>query len=247
MSKATAKKITSPAKATPIEIDTALADLYIDRARLLGGLTATVAHLHTIDGQRARYISRTVKSWPSTDADTIASVRAKLATGKGMMAYEVRSAQDTIDRYDEYRAAIEANERETARFSAEYDRRPWQRYIGVLGGHIHSDTRCAGGTIRPRTRLQWQPELSGLDVAGAMATLGTQDWLLCSHCFPDAPVQWQAGAEKKPARCEGSGKPGKPETDVQIGMRYYAVCTGCDERQLLTSGHVIRAHKLVTS
>src|SRR4029077_18387913 len=90
------------------------------------------------------------------------------------------------------------NRAEAATLDAEYDSRPWTRYIAVMGGHIHSGYWCAGGTIRRTTIRQWAPLLSGKTAGDAVAELGEA---LCTHCYPSAPVAWTAGrvTEQKPA------------------------------------------------
>ena len=69
----------------------------------------------------------------------------------------------------------------------------WSRFYLVtnVGGHIHSSTGCS--TCRPTTEFQFCPQLSGLDQDAAVAELGP---VLCSVCFPDAPVEQTNGEAK---------------------------------------------------
>ena len=60
--------------------------------------------------------------------------------------------------------------------------------------HIHSSTSCH--TLRPTTKIGWLPELSGLTESDAVDEWGE---ILCSHCFPSAPVAWTIGVNKKDA------------------------------------------------
>lgn len=61
----------------------------------------------------------------------------------------------------------------------------WTRFFMVEGGHIHSSTACH--TLRPTTRVAWLPQLSGESEKDAVDAHGT---VLCSICYPSAPVAW---------------------------------------------------------
>lgn len=75
----------------------------------------------------------------------------------------------------------------------------WSRFFLVTSsaGHVHSSTGCH--TCRATTTYGWMPELSGQSEAEAVAKLGA---VLCSACFPSAPVEHQGGriAKAKAAR-----------------------------------------------
>lgn len=66
----------------------------------------------------------------------------------------------------------------------------WSRFFLVTSsaGHVHSSTGCH--TCRDTTTYGWMPELSGKGEIEAVAELGT---VLCSACFPSAPVAHQGG------------------------------------------------------
>lgn len=70
----------------------------------------------------------------------------------------------------------------------------WSRFFLVtnVGGHIHRDMNCS--TCFPTTQYGWLTELSGLTEAAAVAEYGE---ILCSICFPSAPVEWTNGENKK--------------------------------------------------
>lgn len=69
----------------------------------------------------------------------------------------------------------------------------WSRYFLVTSssGHVHSSLACS--TCYWDTRYAALPELSGLTDADAVAAYGE---ILCSVCFPDAPVAWTNGVSK---------------------------------------------------
>ena len=107
----------------------------------------------------------------------------------------------------------------------------WQRFFLVTDGHIHASTQCH--TLRITTSIGWLPDLSGLTEADAVAAHGP---LLCTVCFPSAPVEWTVG--KQTPRCEGSGKyAGSP-----VRGRYVK-CPECGTLQSRTQYGYVRAHK----
>jgi hypothetical protein len=92
-------------------------------------------------------------------------------------------------------AAVAAAEIEQGRRSSQYT--GWSRFFLVTSsanGHIHTDRRCS--TCRWNTQYGWLPELSGSTEADAVEEYGS---ILCSVCFPSAPVEWTNGTNKKVA------------------------------------------------
>lgn len=77
----------------------------------------------------------------------------------------------------------------------------WSRFYLVTNtnGHIHSSMNCS--TCFNSTQFAFLPNLSGLDEAAAVTDQGE---ILCSICFPSAPVAWTTGESKatKEARAE---------------------------------------------
>lgn len=74
----------------------------------------------------------------------------------------------------------------------------WSRFFlvqskaGHKAGHIHRSMTCS--TCRPTTRFGWLPHLSGQTEADAVNELGA---MLCTVCFPSAPVEWTNGTRVK--------------------------------------------------
>lgn len=66
----------------------------------------------------------------------------------------------------------------------------WSRFhlVTSSAGHVHSSMSCH--TCRPTTKFGWLPKLSGQTEAEAVSELGA---VLCSACFPSAPVAHQGG------------------------------------------------------
>lgn len=70
----------------------------------------------------------------------------------------------------------------------------WSRFFLVTSsaGHVHSSTYCH--TCKPTTTYGWLPELSGKSEEEAVTALGT---VLCSVCFPSAPIAHTGGKISK--------------------------------------------------
>lgn len=66
----------------------------------------------------------------------------------------------------------------------------WSRFFLVTSsaGHVHSSMNCH--TCKQTTTYGWLPALSGKSEEEAVAALGT---VLCSVCFPSAPVAHTGG------------------------------------------------------
>jgi hypothetical protein len=83
----------------------------------------------------------------------------------------------------------------------------WSRFYLVVGtgqGHIHKDMNCH--SCYPTTEYAWLPELSGDSEAEAVAAEGE---ILCTFCFPTAPVAW----------CEGVGRRTQEAKDAAAAVK----------------------------
>jgi hypothetical protein len=151
----------------------------------------------------------------------------------------------SLERLATARADLARLQAEAAPDEAAYDRAPWPRFF--LVEHIHKSQWCH--TLRPTTKIGWLPDLSGLTEAEAVAAHGA---ILCTHCFPSAPVEWTNGHEvaaaaKKASQCPGSGTwDYDRERDADSLRCYYgrgAHCQHCGEFTSVTSTGKLRAHK----
>jgi hypothetical protein len=88
----------------------------------------------------------------------------------------------------ESRAKADAAMRAVIEFANGYT--GWSRFWLVVSsvGHIHSTTACT--TCFVTTEFALLPELSGSTEAEAVAGYGA---VLCTVCFPSAPVEWTGG------------------------------------------------------
>lgn len=173
-----------------------------------------------------------------TDINAVNTVIAACTTSTRRAAN--RMVDNLVERRDQYIAAREAFEQAETRYEG------WRRYVLVPGGHIHNGPYCH--SLTPRTQRNWLPELSGLDAKDAVEQYGE---ILCSHCFPDAPVAWtlkkqgESDAADDDDVCPGSGT---GETVEGTQNRHgYAVCQRCDEMVAPRSKYnwsVMRKHKV---
>lgn len=79
---------------------------------------------------------------------------------------------------------------EAAPLNAEFNAKQWSRFFLVTNtnGHIHSEMSCS--TCFFDTSFGWLPELSGMTEKDAVEAYGA---ILCSICYPSAPVEWTNG------------------------------------------------------
>jgi hypothetical protein len=105
--------------------------------------------------------------------------------------------QAQVEKHTADLAAIREQEKP---LEALYNAQPWSRFFlcNAHGGHIHSTLSCS--TTFASTAFSWLPSLSGLTEAEAVEEYGA---ILCTVCYPSAPVEWTGGVNKK-----GSGSKG---------------------------------------
>lgn len=163
--------------------------------------------------------TRIVALWESRSRKATLIARAQPGTDCAAIAGEL----DAVD--------VELRE-----LNAVHDAQGWSRFWLVPGGHIHS-SGCS--TCSPTTRLVLVAELSGTNLETAVNTLGP---LLCTVCFPDAPVEWRAGPVVSPDRC-GSSLTYRFDRDGGWPARGTRVCClDCGALVGLTSGRKLRTH-----
>ena len=202
--------------ATPVEIDTALAEIY--------------GRYYSHQDQVAK-----ITAWIEDMEQGLAKFEA------GDRRYSSYS-QDSLDRLLAQRegaevAAAEALA-ETRPYQAEYNSRPWSRFFIVQnnGGHIHSSMGCS--TCFVTTRFGWLPEFSGQTEAEAVAKHGA---ILCTVCYPTAPVEWTD--RRDDSVCPGSGQHYTQPSRTGYYSGNWGTCTGCGERQTVSKTGNIRKHK----
>lgn len=212
-------------------IDTKLANLHATIARKEAAKISILNTARRIQGERPTG----QKGWSRTEDEVFGNlVRLSLTCEDRVSGNSPIVLLDMLTKVNEmiYDAQVDIDF-----LDAEFTRRGgWTRFFLVPGGHIHSSTTCS--TCYPTTWLGWLPALSGLTEADAVATHGP---LLCSVCFPDAPVEWTI--RNKPAGCAGSGSIPVEGTARRTGHTTYAECSECGTRQIVTGAGVLRKHK----
>ncbi|MER0477013.1 hypothetical protein ABR737_01340 [Streptomyces sp. Edi2] len=183
-------------------------------------------------------------------------MRTKLMAGvaaSGAYAAGLVGALDAIESLrDETRTLLQGA---GATLAAEWDRRGgWSRMFLCLsnGGHIHASRSCK--SLRWDTPVAWLPKLSGMEWRDGYRTFaeqasGSSEAVMCSMCFPEAPVEWTQPAPVAPeAVCGASGLDGWNLLDDRQKRRSRAFvdCPGCGKKEMaLTSTWKIRKHKPV--
>lgn len=157
--------------------DKRLAELYAKESDLLHRLKSNEEQIRHAAGQqmvRKDYEWQWSGTWEEALHSPAARVQELLASGK-----LIQEAVSLL--YSEIRP-LEAIFREHR----------WSRFYLVPAGHIHSSMRCHSCYFD--TQYAWLPELSGDTEEEAVAAEGE---ILCTFCFPSAPVAWTAGIGRR--------------------------------------------------
>lgn len=203
--------------------------------------------IHRAAGDRTGYYrGRRYATWRLTLDEAIATAR-QVAAGQ-LEALGERVAGNLRNAPQRATAALDAREAArtevaTARAAVDAldqvwrDNGRWSRFFMVPGGHIHRSPSCR--SLHPSTQIGWLPELSGESEAEAVAAYGT---VLCTHCFPSAPVEWTTKAPKPadPNECSGSRKY-VPGANMRL-CSPRGTCPDCGETVSVTSTGKARKH-----
>ena len=221
-----------------VVVDTEIAAAFekmIEAERQLERAAFTVAEY----SGRNLYVGRHRRN-VTVDADLLAEVAAHAESHP----WDRRSTESAITAWEDATAAEEEAHAAYGTASAQYE--GWSRFFLVTSsnnGHIHRDMFCS--TCNNQTGFGWLPALSGLTEADAVASQGA---ILCTVCYPSAPVEYTNQYEldeaaKAAESCPGSGKPG-----VEGGSRQgfcsgtFHTCTVCGET-VGGAGYNVRKHK----
>ena len=230
---------TTAARKLAVDTDTALAELDGQYARLEAQRDKLISAVRSTLKERPVYRGRRAVFTRPAD-ESVAALLAKLA-GDELPAWQARDSREVLA----HLSAVEQQMRDNRAAADELDavwaaNGHWSRFFLVPGGHIHRDISHSRCSRQPTTTHAWAPQLSGGTEEETVAEHGP---LLCTVCFPSAPVEWTVG-HPKPARCAGSGKAPAEGTRKKTGMRAYGDCPECGYRgQLNPSTWAVRAHK----
>jgi hypothetical protein len=171
-------------------IDTQLAQLHAQAARIEERIGSTVDRLYRMAGYRPVHEFGRRPYWKRAVAEMLQDIGFLIAH-KGdernlMMGERPSKAKTRYDALLTLRAEIGL---QIDQLDAIYDADPWPRYFPCLTnhGHIHSSLRGCR-TVRWDSLMGWHAELSGKPVDLAVAELGP---ILCTVCFEDAPVEYK--------------------------------------------------------
>lgn len=219
-----------------VEVDTKLAELHGRLAKVYANADANKLTLARFAGAEPVYETRTRRVVRESVEELVTSVQELLDTER-IPRYDQERARQAIQRHHDLLAERAAIREEMKPLDDEFDANPWSRFFLVTssaGGHIHRSTSCS--TTRIRTGFAWLPDLSGLTEKDAVAAHGP---LLCTVCYPSAPVEWTVGIAKDESdKCPGSG-----ERVANPNSRRYLRCPHCGESVSVTSTGKLRSHK----
>lgn len=245
------KRETAPADLTvlsPAEVDGFLASANDAAGRVEQSLEYAIDSVHRAAGDKRQGSSGYSQGPWEMSLDDAMDMAERWALERG---FESSSVKDVRQGF----AMLKALREEVGRLNAEFERRGgWSRFFIVqnAGGHIHSSMNCSTcNKVTSRgwsqTKFGWLTALSGQSEEQAVAEQGA---ILCTVCFPSAPVEWTNKYEVEKAaraaeRCEGSGT--YYDSNLPHRKGYYsgnwATCPVCKAKPALTSTGKIKAHK----
>lgn len=243
-----ASELTNLRDRTPLEVDTRLAELDGQVRPLRRTIASNLDYLHSAAGDRGYYVTRTRKAWTMTDAEAERIARQQVTDGTVSLSYRTGAAS-AIEDLDAARAKLDVLDAEIVTLDAEFERRGWSRFFVVQnnGGHIHSSKGCKTCNKRGlATDFGWLPEWSGRSEEEALAALRTAEQaVMCTVCFPNAPVEWHSASAKPVDEryCAGQG-----EWALDPQMRYASprgTCPECKQTGVSVSrlGKMLRHRK----
>ena len=188
---------TTDIHALAVDTDTRLADLLVSIARA---------------DRNLRYTNQALKRIIGNFHSILESTPEREAKIESLNPYSQRAWRDGLAEADAYRATIRSLQDEVDALNTVWSQHRWSRFFLVTNsnGHIHSSTSCS--TCRWTTDFRWLPTLSGLTEAEAVAEHGE---ILCSVCFPSAPVEWTTGESKASKEAKAERAAAKTEREAK--------------------------------
>lgn len=166
-----------------VEVDERIAARYEAFVRAQLAEQHEDVHVRHVAGQKQVYEFGRQPYWNGTLQEAVDVVTAR---GDQYQVSYGAKASDVLAKWD---AAHEATGDRWAEWQdAEQEYGGWSRFYLVVDGHIHRSLRCS--TCYDTTRFGWLTELSGLTEVEAVAEYGA---VLCSVCYPSAPVEYVGG------------------------------------------------------
>lgn len=183
-----------------VEVDTLLSKTYLELFRVGADIEHEEDNIRRIAGQT--YDWRRTKVWSGTFDEAVAFTdftsdwarngHANAIAKRDVLIAERVKLQDTITKCN----------------GDWYAHGCWSRFYLVTNsnGHIHSSVNCS--TCYDTTQYAWLTSLSGLTEEDAVKAEGE---VLCSVCFPSAPVSWTNGISRRDAEAKAQREAEKAE------------------------------------
>lgn len=213
--------------------------------------TAEIAAARAADEQIAAEWDKFWKAVGSTVVpaqSALADAEKALRNGRYYYANDAAEIAKREARVEARRADLEKAQAEVRPLAAAARALDAELYTGwtrfYLVQHIHSSQHCS--SFRDNTQIGWLPNLSGQTEAEAVAEHGA---ILCTKCFPSAPVEMTdgRGVPVTDGTCPGSGQRFDPEQPNTAHYHFgpMATCPSCGELVGLKSrgSNMVRKHK----
>lgn len=233
-----------------VEIDTALAQVHGELAKCSQALAGAADSLRYQVGAKKIYRTRSRYEWSMTVTEAEVAAQKLIEENPNELSVyvpgsgwsEIRILRSSLEKLQ---VAREQKQEILHRLHAlEEKYTGWSRFFLVnnVNGHIHSSMNCS--TCRFDTSFSWLPTLSGLTEAEAVAEHGA---ILCTVCFPSAPVEWTNGheiaaAEKDADKCNGTVDPATV-TYAGYNNKYGEGRCSCGKWGRMTREGTLRKHK----
>lgn len=219
------------ATATPVEIDTELGRLYSEAFPYRQTIRNT--------DERIFALVRGTEGETPVEIKTYAAARDRARKLVDELPKLLVAGQTAHAKLAPLQAAEELLE-------GEYEARGgWSRFFLVVSseGHVHSSMHCS--TCTNRTQFRWMPDQSGLTMDEAIAAWdkrGSAE-ILCTVCFPNAPVA-RTEFQVPDTQCPGSLTFHYDRATARLG--YYsgnhATCNDCGQVITVTKSNKLRKH-----
>lgn len=165
--------------ATPREIDTALAAIYVE---IYKQQAVTNSRWNTVEHTVKSYLGLKYYDHPSTKQteETLAELHEVQPDD-----YRGQQVIAAFARYEQALSDLLNLRMSTQPYDEEYSRRPWTRawLVNNTSGHVHNTMSCS--TCFPTTEFVWLPEMSDQPEAEIVEEAGER---ACTVCYPSAPV-----------------------------------------------------------
>lgn len=246
---------------SPVEFDTALAEIHFSRDKAERDLNVALTILHRTMGHRRASRS---EQWCLNDIATgkfiryiddretiVSAVDMVDAANKTELspetAWKFKQLSKDLDAVLNASLALAEIELDIQKRDAVFlARGGWARYFSTKGTNAHTHTSMHCSTCnkgKNPTEFGWNPQLSGMSEEEAVKALGP---IMCTVCYPSAPVEWTNGEVIDPTKC-----PGKPVEGSVGPWRHswngratrYGTCDACGTKTTVDQAGKLRKHK----